>query len=60
MAVHCLIEKDVEQIRSLLSTAFSWHSTPQGHKYWSEVHSNLYKLLMPRCPHCGHEVKKEV
>lgn len=35
-------------IRDHLATAFTWHNTPQGEKYWAEVSDNLHLLSYGR------------
>ena len=39
-----LNKEDIYKLQNLLLTAFNWHNTPQGHKYWQQVRENLQRL----------------
>jgi len=54
------IKEDIKQAAGLISFGFAWDQTPQGQEYWNEVYKALIELSKDNCPHCGHEVKKEV
>lgn len=40
------LEKDIKDIinsERVIDRAFIWRSTPQGHKYWSNIHNTVKK-----------------